>query len=109
MSTVWMCLLGQSLSLSWPLLSPPEPFPRGREVVGHLLQRPWGMTHISRQTPGDHCSPITHSHKAHTDTQDAPSITGAQTDPPRDTQSYTRGQLSRSRHTCSSSERPDPG
>lgn len=37
-----------------------------------------------------------------------PSITGAQTDPPRDTQSYTRGQLSRSRLTCSSSERLTP-
>lgn len=28
-----------------------ESVPCGREVMGHLSQRPWGMTHISRETP----------------------------------------------------------
>lgn len=52
-------------TVPWPFLtalllpSPPEPIPCGREVVGHLSKRPWGMTHISRQAQGDHGSPVT--------------------------------------------------
>ena len=100
------CVSGASPSASpgaSPLLpSPPEPIPCGREAEGHLSQRPWGMTCISKQTQGDHCSPVTHSHhKSHTDRapRATPPPQGLGQTPPRHPEPHWRAALSQRAQT----------